>query len=59
MEFVVPISIKQQYVGALIAGQIRLSNNEMDRLDFITKQSEQIFDNTEILDAYNSSDSPA
>jgi sensor histidine kinase YesM len=48
----VPIVVENQYMGAFISGQIRLPDNEMDRVNYITKHSEWLFEDKEIFDAY-------
>lgn len=52
VDMAVPIVIENQYMGSFMAGQIRLNDNEIEQFRFITKQSERLFENEKILDAY-------
>jgi len=50
----VPIIIDKQYYGAIMAGHVRLSNNETDKAEYIIKSSERLLENKKISDAYES-----
>ncbi|MFZ5974766.1 MAG: sensor histidine kinase [Bacillota bacterium] len=53
IDFAVPIIIRGQYMASFMAGQVKLPDEEMERIDFIVKPTSGLLDNKEILDAYN------
>ncbi|MFZ5975875.1 MAG: sensor histidine kinase [Bacillota bacterium] len=53
VDFAIPIIIRGQYMGSLMAGQVKLPNDEMERLEFITKHTQGLLEDEEILEAYN------
>lgn len=53
VDFAIPISVKGQFVGSVLAGQAKLSEEEKTELDFITKESNSWRSNEEIVKAYD------
>jgi sensor histidine kinase YesM len=53
VDFAIPIIIRGQYMGSVMAGQVKLSDDEMDHMEFIMKHTKGLLEDEEILEAYN------
>lgn len=52
VDFAIPIIINGQYMGSIMAGQVKIEENELNRLDHIVKEIPHWRNNKEIMDAY-------
>lgn len=52
VDFAIPIMIRGQYMGAFMAGQVRLPDDEMARLEFVVRHSKEMVSNREVKAAY-------
>lgn len=51
-EFAIPIKIKGQYIGAVLAGQVKLNKNKQEQLDRLIPEQSNWQDNAEMKKAY-------
>lgn len=52
VDFAMPIIVKDQYLGSIMAGQAKIEENEMDRLDLIVKEVPGWKDREEVMKAF-------
>ncbi|MCT4566084.1 MAG: PocR ligand-binding domain-containing protein [Maledivibacter sp.] len=53
VDFAVPIIVKGQYLGSILSGQAKLKDDELLKLDNITRRIRNWTDNPEIVKAYD------
>ncbi|SCX75196.1 sensor histidine kinase [Alkaliphilus peptidifermentans] len=53
VDFAIPIIINGQYMGSIMAGQVKIEEGELSRLDHIINETNHWKDNEEIMEAYN------
>ncbi|QNO14014.1 PocR ligand-binding domain-containing protein [Alkalicella caledoniensis] len=53
VDFAIPINIGGQYMGSIMAGQVKIEEAELNRLDHIVKEIPSWKKNEEIMEAYN------
>ncbi|HYE82421.1 MAG TPA: PocR ligand-binding domain-containing protein [Clostridia bacterium] len=52
VDFAIPIIVKDQYLGSIMSGQVRVEENEMNRLDHIVKEVPGWRDREEVMEAF-------
>lgn len=52
VDFAIPIIVNGQYLGSMLAGQVKVEEKQTEKIDNIMKQTTELFDNKEIREAY-------
>ncbi|HWQ29659.1 MAG TPA: PocR ligand-binding domain-containing protein [Negativicutes bacterium] len=52
VDFAIPIIIKDQYLGSIMSGQVKIEESEMNHLDLIVKEVPGWRDKKEVMEAY-------
>ncbi len=53
VDFAIPISVKGQFVGSVLAGQVKLDEHEISRLEYITPGSTEWQQDEKIMESFN------
>lgn len=53
VDFAIPIIIKGQYLGSIMAGQVKVEEEQAEHIDMIMKQTQGLLEREEIREAYD------